>query len=219
MPSYDAVIFDNDGVLVGLTDGDLLDVAAREAFESCGVSDPDEDHVKAARHADLDGLAAIEDVYDVDPATVWEARDQQAIERQCAAIANGGKPLFDDVEALYDLPTRLGVVSNNQHETVNFVVDHYGLEHLFETVIGRDPTWEGVQNKKPDPYYLDQALEELDAEDALYVGDFPKDVAVAHRAGIDSAYLVRPHRDQYDLDHEPTYRVESLSELVTELTE
>ncbi|MEF8853039.1 MAG: hypothetical protein V5A28_11590 [Haloarculaceae archaeon] len=58
MADYDAVVFDNDGVLVELTPMDELRAAVRDAFADVGVEDPDEDLVElAADHEDLDALA------------------------------------------------------------------------------------------------------------------------------------------------------------------
>jgi len=217
MSGYDAVVFDNDGVLVELTDSDVLRDAARAAFADVGVDDPAPRFLDHAVNGDLDGLGPIEREYGVPVSEYWPARERRAIEHQRADIRDGGKPLFDDVAALADLPHRLGVASNNQHETVSFIVDHYGLSDRFDTVYGREPTVAGAARRKPDPHYVDAALADLDATNALYVGDSPKDIVAAKRAGADSAYIRRPHRDAADPGVEPTYRVTSLRELGDEL--
>jgi len=218
MSGYDAVVFDNDGVLVELTDTVVLRDAAREAFVDVGVDDPDPAFLDHAVNGDLDGLDPIEDEYGVAVSEYWPAREQRAIEHQQDDIRDGGKPLFDDVAALRELPHRMSVASNNQQETVSFIVDHYDLDDLFETVYGREPTVAGAARRKPDPHYVDAALADLGAENALYVGDSSKDVVAAHRAGADSAYIRRPHRDAADPEIDPTYRVASLRELVDVLS-
>jgi len=218
MSRYDAVVFDNDGVLVELTDTVVLRDAAREAFVDVGVDDPDPTFLDHAVNGTLDGLDAIEDEYGVAVSEYWSAREHRAIEHQRADIRDGGKPLFDDVAALRELPHRMGVASNNQHETVSFIVEHYGLSDVFETVYGREPTVAGAARRKPDPHYVDVALADLSAKNALYVGDSPKDVVAAERAGADSAYIRRPHRSEVEPEIEPTYRVASLRELVDVLS-
>jgi len=45
------------------------------------------------------------------------------------------------------------------------------------------------------------------------VGDDESDVVAAHRAGIDSAFIRRPHRRDADLDVEPTYVIDDLHDL------
>lgn len=217
MTTYDAVVFDNDGVLVELTETDLLRRAARDAFADHGIADPPAALVERAARGDLDDLAAVEDDLDVSLADYWASREEHATRRQCEAMASGDKPLYDDVAALDDLPHRMAVVSNNQHDTVRFVVDHYGLGEHFEHVVGRDPTLEGARRRKPETHYLDRALDELGTRDAVYVGDSPTDVEVAHRADVDSAFLRREHRADTVLDSEPTYEVASLTELAARL--
>ena len=52
----------------------------------------------------------------------------------------------------------------------------------------------------------------LDADDAVYVGDRPSDVAAAHNAGIDSAFVRRSFAEDTTFDDdEPTYDVDSLA--------
>jgi len=218
--SYDAVVFDNDGVLVELTPTDVLRAAVRDAFDDVGVTDPDERLVElAADHEDLDALAAVESEHGVPLDDFWEARERRAIERQQGLIRDGSKPAYDDLHRITELDAALGVVSNNQQATVDAVVDHYSLRDAVGTVYGREPTVSGTRRRKPDTYYLDQALDDLGAEDALYVGDSEKDVVTAQRAGVDSAFLRRPHRSDLELSVEPTCEFESLGALVDALGE
>jgi phosphoglycolate phosphatase len=141
----------------------------------------------------------------------------QGAERSRAAIRDGAKPLYDDVAALGDLPGRTAVVSNNQHATVEFIVDHYELTEHFDHVAGREPHLDGAYRRKPEAHYIERALDALGTRDALYVGDSPKDVTAAHRAGIDSAFVERPHREGIALDRAPTHRVADLRDLADRL--
>jgi HAD superfamily hydrolase (TIGR01549 family) len=213
--SYDAVVFDNDGVLVELTPMDTLRAAVRDAFADVGVADPDDRLVAlAADHEDLDALDIVESEHGVALDTFWEARERRAIEYQQALVRDGGKPAYGDLQRITELDAALGVVSNNQQATVDTIVDHYGLREAVGTVYGRAPTVAGARRRKPDTHYLDRALADLGTADALYVGDSEKDVVTAERAGIDSAFLRRPHRSGLDLSVEPTYEFDSLATLV-----
>lgn len=151
---YDAVVFDNDGVLVELTPMDTLRGAVREAFADVGVDDPDPEFVElAAVSEDIDALERVECRYDV------------------------------SIDATY----------------------------------GREPTVAGAHRRKPDTDYLDRALSDLGTRDALYVGDSETDVETARRAGVDSAFLRRPHRTDATLSVEPTDEFDSLAALVDAL--
>lgn len=200
---YDAVVFDNDGVIVEPTERARLVDAVQRTFREFGHEPPRE----VARQAVARAAGPRETIgdRDVHPAAFWQRRE--------AAVRAGEKRPYDDVEALSDLDARLGLVSNNQAETVAFLVDYYGFDQ-FETVYGREPSLAGARRRKPEPYYLEQALADLGARRALYVGDSQKDVRAAHRAGIDSAFLRREHRADADLAVEPTYEVRDLHALV-----
>ena len=216
--AYDAVVFDNDGVLTHLTDWDLIRGAIRETFAEFGV-DPHDEHVEDALRGEPERLYWLADHHGFDPDRFWARREAHAAAAQRDAMVSGNKPLYDDcavlpqLRARHDLP--LGVVSNNQHETIQHVLEVHGVAELFDTAYGREPTFDGARRKKPDPHYLNRALADLDVEPAttLYVGDSDSDVLAAHNAGVDSAFLRRPHRHGYDLDVEPTHEITSLREL------
>jgi phosphoglycolate phosphatase-like HAD superfamily hydrolase len=78
---------------------------------------------------------------------------------------------------------------------------------------GRQLTLQGLQRCKPNPHYLEKAIADLESERPLYVGDSRSDVAVAARLEIDSAFIRRPHREEYVVEPEPTYEVASFEEL------
>lgn len=213
---YDAVVFDNDGVLTRLTDWGLVREAIRDTFQEFGA-DPTDDHVERILRGTPERVRQVAAAHDLDPEELWARREANAAAAQREAMELGEKPLYDDHDALttlrtdYELP--LGVVSNNQHETVRHVVDVHGLDDLFGAVYGREPHLEGIRRKKPKPYYIERALSDLNAERALYVGDSDCDVRAARNAGIDSAFVRRDHRADYALDSEPTHEIESLREL------
>jgi len=121
----------------------------------------------------------------------------------------------------------MGIVSNNQHATVETIVSHYELAEHFEVVYCRQPTLTDIGRKKPDPHYLERALEEIGfstadspgeraakSARALYVGDSVKDVTVARTVGVDAAYVRRSHNARVELPVEPDFEVADLAELV-----
>lgn len=213
---YDAVVFDKDGVLVGRTPFDTLREAAWDAFVSVGVDDPDLAHVDdVAVGVDPATLAEICERYGMDPTRFWRVRDETAAVAQIEAAQKGQKTPYDDVDALRFLDASLGVVSSNQQATVDAVLEHFGLTSRFEVAYGREPSIASLSRKKPSPYYLERALEDLDAETAVFVGDNESDVRAADNAGIDSAFVRRPHRRQTELSCQPTYEIDDLHDLVS----
>jgi HAD superfamily hydrolase (TIGR01549 family) len=211
---YDAVLFDHDGVLVDLTSTATHREGARAAFAAVGVDDPDDEDVEATSIGVTPEL--LQDVcerYDVDPREFWYQRDTVTAHGQYEEMRAGEKGPYDDLDVLDDFPVPLGVVSSNQRMTVAFSLSYFDVEHHFETLEARDPTVTSLARKKPDPYYVRRALADLDATDALFVGDSETDVEAADRAGIDSAFLRRPHRAETELTTSPDYEIDGLDEL------
>ncbi|MFC7209733.1 HAD family hydrolase [Natronoarchaeum sp. GCM10025321] len=212
--NYDTVVFDNDGVLVERTSFEVLRDATHETFSQFGVTDMDADHVDSmtvgATPAQVDQICG---QYDLEPERFWRARERSLSNAQKDEVRAGRKSLYDDVDMLPDLDVSMGIVSSNQQETVDFVLDHYDISHQFGAAYGREPTIESLNLRKPNSHYLDRALADLDADSALFVGDNESDIRAAENAGIDSAFIRRPHRTNWDLNVWPTWDIDSLEDL------
>lgn len=214
MPSYEAVVFDMDGVLLTMTDGSVIDRAAREAFGAFGA-EPTEEAIEPFVRADAARLARACEPFDLDHESVWPAREWAACWLQAREMDAGRKRPYEEVrDALGTIDARIGLVSNNQHHTVGYALDRFGLEGSFETAYGRGHTVDALRRRKPDPHYIDRALSDLGTRDALYVGDSGVDVEAAVRAGVDSAFVRRGHRSDYRLPAQPDYEVSDLAALV-----
>jgi HAD superfamily hydrolase (TIGR01549 family) len=150
----------------------------------------------------------------VDPAALFRAREERSAKRSVARLAAGTRRLCRDVDAVGELAERVpvGLVSNNYQPTVEFVVDHFRLD-AFSFARGRDLGPDGFRRRKPEPHYLNEALDALGAEGGLYVGDRATDVIAARRAGLDGVFLRRDHNAGLELDIEPAFEVESLREV------
>ncbi|WP_254765739.1 HAD family hydrolase [Salinilacihabitans rarus] len=214
---YDAVVFDNDGVLTTPTRREALRRAMRTAFESVGAVAPADEHLDTLISPDVPSLRSIATEHGVEASELWAARERAAVEVQYEEIRAGQKTLYDDVSSLDDLTAPRAIVSNNQHETIANIVEHFGLDG-FDPWYGREPTIAGIERKKPTPYYLERAIDDIGCSNPLYVGDSWVDVAAADAVGIDSAFVWRDHRDGYDLtafdlESEPTHEIDTLAEL------
>jgi HAD superfamily hydrolase (TIGR01549 family) len=211
--SYDAVLFDHDGVLLTLTGQPLHLRGARAAFERVGVTDPAPADVEALSI----GVTAplLEETcerYGVDPEAFWAARDEVTSRLQREAMDRGEKRPYDDIDALSGLSGPFGVVSSNQLATVEHAIDRFDLP-AFRTVQAREPTVESLRRKKPEPYYLERALAELGTDTALFVGDSESDIEAARRAGIKAAFVRREHNAARTLSTTPDYEIDGLDGL------
>lgn len=214
---YESVVFDVDGVLLRHHDDgpDVYADAVVEAFRTFNVDPPTSDVKAFVGTATLDGMREVCKRHGVDFEAFWPERERRVSALQRRMMERGERVLYDDCSVLSELAAShaLGVVSNNQHETVAFMVDHFGIGDRFDAVYGRDPTVEGFRRIKPDVHYVERALADLDTRSALFVGDSAADVLAAHEAGLDSAFVWRNHREGYDLPEDPTYEVDRLTEL------
>ena len=77
---------------------------------------------------------------------------------------------------------RLAVCTNKVEAAAVDILDHLGLAHHLDAVVGPDT----VPAQKPDPAHLHAALARLGVapEHAVMVGDGPNDVAAARAAGL-----------------------------------
>ena len=153
------------------------------------------------------------DTYDLKPEPFWRARDRTLSRAQQEEARAGRKTPYEDIDTLTDLDIAMGIVSSNQQETVDFLLDHFEVSGLFGTAYGREATVESLTLRKPNPHYLERALADLDAKSALFVGDNESDIKAAENAGIDSAFIRRSHRRDWDLNVWPTWDIDSLEDL------
>ena len=209
-PTYDSVIFDLDGVVVENPSLDRAKRATRTALDELDYDATDEE-VTALLHEDPDQYRTFCRDAAFSPDELCARRDERAFEEQRAAVQVGEKSFHEDARIVESLSPRVGVVSNNQHRTVEFVLEAFELDAHVETAYGREPSLDGLARMKPEPFYVRRAMADLDAETPLYVGDGRSDVEVADRVGIDVAYVPRERDDGSDLD--PEYLLSSLDEL------
>ncbi|AFZ73931.1 HAD family hydrolase [Natronobacterium gregoryi] len=217
-----ALLFDMDGVILeGYgTDPDVHACAFRDAVDDLDF-DPE---------VPLESLPALEtDEYTetfartcqelgLDPAEFYALREEYSAKRSIDRIKRGARGLYDDVDVLDELDRShpVGLVSNNYDPTVSFVVDHFDLE-AFSFVRGRDLGVEGFRRRKPEPYYIETALDALGLDDGMYVGDRETDLLAAQNAGLVPVLIRRPHNETLEPSIDNHLEIESLEELLEHL--
>mgnify|MGYP002760876393 FL=1 len=216
-----AVLFDMDGVI--LQDRGADPIIHQRAFEDLQakrdleVPQDYREPLETYEYTDafVDACAAI----DVDPEEFFAARETRSAKRSIERLKSGHRSLYPDVSSIPavsgEFPT--GIVSNNYHPTVKFVVEHFDLGP-FEHVRGRDIGLTGYTRRKPDPHYLEEALNTLGVSGGVYVGDRITDVQAAHRAGLESVLVRREHVGTIE-DVEPSAIIDQLNDLSTVIDE
>jgi len=199
--AYEAILFDMDGVLIQgrATAPAVYADAADDTLAALGVDVPADERARFRQPGFDERMAARCRAVGVDPGEFWTTREGFATERANRRIGDGTRPPFEDTAALAELPVPLGIVSNNRAATVEFVAAEL-FPGAFAVAIGRDPTIEGYRRRKPEPDYLERALDRLEVERVMYVGDRETDLTAARRAGIDGALVRREHNDGVTVD-------------------
>jgi phosphoglycolate phosphatase len=214
MTGYDSLVLDYDGVLATVLDRDARTEAccrvAAEEFGDRAVTPERESVQTLSRSVAPETVRSMSEQLDTTPDTLWRFRDDMLATVLNDAATAGTKRPYPDVGALADLSVPLGIASNNQRRVVEHGLDEYGFRDRFETVHAREPRLESLENKKPEPTFLERAWEDLATSNPLYVGDKEKDVLAAERAGMDVAFMRREHNRNRTIEHDPTYEVSSL---------
>ncbi|WP_255191572.1 HAD family hydrolase [Natronobeatus ordinarius] len=212
------LLFDMDGVLLEGrgTDPSVYDRAADAALEELGVDAPVDARrlLRTYEYADVEtGCTMLE----LDPKEFWRLKEAHASQITHARLLSGERRTYDDLEVVRTLgaDVTLALVTNNRHATAEFVALHFELP--FDAVRGRDPTPEGFRRRKPRPDYLLETMDALGVADGIYVGDRETDVIAARKAGLEPAYLRRPHNHDAPLPDGAAYELESLAALPTTL--
>ena len=214
MTEYDTVLFDSDGVLVEPPAYETQVEATRAAFGEVGIKEAETQYIdEVVSGLTIERLHEICVAYDLDPEVFWEAREHHDEQSQLTKFRDGSRRCYEDAAILSQLDQNRGIVSNNHHSTIEFVLNFFDLRSSFDIYYGREKTIESLRLKKPNTYYLEQALDDLDADSALYVGDSESDLVAAERTGISSVFVRRPHCYDEELTAVPTFETDDLYEV------
>lgn len=215
-PRDPIVLFDMDGVILEGhgTDSVVHSRALDDVLRARGMDIGDDLRPPLETYEYTDDFVSACETLGVDPDAFYTERERRSAKRSIERIAAGSRGLCPDVDALDRLSEHaaIGLVSNNYDPTVHFVVDHFRLD-AFEFVRGRDLGPDGFRRRKPEPHYLNEALDALNATEGYYVGDRQTDVLAAENAGLDAVFIRRDHNAGAALGVESPVEIESLNEL------
>ena len=214
--NYDAVVFDMDGVLLERTPAHVFDDAVDRTLSTNDLLELPEEEYQRIRSITTDSrtdFVAFSEKHGIDPEKLYATRANVIADGQKRVVENGEKALFEDSAVLDSLSVEMGIVSNNQQEMVDWIVDYFGWDARLAQWSGMETTLEAFDRKKPNPVSLTDMLETLGARTAIYVGDRESDIVTARRAGVDSALIERSYNEHLVFEEQPTYTLESLHEL------
>lgn len=197
--NYDAAIFDLDGTLLKSTAGHLewmfaaVEAAVEETGEPVDIGELTHQEMKTL--AGIEGYESFEQKSrelgfdDEDFRTLvsyHRARQKlQLLEEDLLHLVDGAGELLEELRRE---KIRTAVVSNAPDPSVDEVVRYFDLARELDFFRGVTDL-EDFRRRKPDPFHIELAREELDAEKCVYIGDSEVDVEAAERLGVDSIHI------------------------------
>ena len=181
-------IFDLDGTLMDSTNAEKqcyvrtftglglgfdrndLDIFVNQSLESTFADIDDGSHTYDEFVRRFMGEASV----CMDPGTVPFPDTRETLER----IHSAGRPMC--------IATRMG------HDRARKLLESHGLDGFFDLIVGA----EDVKRHKPDPecVFLCLDFHDVDASDAVFIGDSPKDMYAAEAAGVEGVLVDRARR-------------------------
>jgi len=174
------ILFDLDGTLIDSTEAILE--SFHNSFDLHKHPHPDDQAIKALIGHPLDVMYA---ELGIEESKVWDfvhtyKEHYRVISTQKTVL------LPEAIEAVEEAKkfARLGIVTTKTGKYSRVLMEHFGLMHHFDVLIGR----EDVQNPKPHAEPINKAIEQMKVlrERCWMIGDTRLDIASANNAGINS---------------------------------
>ena len=187
MKHYSAVCFDFDYTLGDSTDS--IVAGFQYGFERLGHPIPDRETVRGTIGYLLeDAYTMLTGDRDPERQALFRAYFLEVAkprQREETFLFPGAAELLRGLRAR---GVRLGIVSTKTGETIEYIMERYGLKDTLEFVIGSYD----VTRHKPHPEGILKALDRMGVskEDFLYCGDTVLDAEAAQRAGVDFAAVL-----------------------------
>ena len=206
-PSFDAVIFDMDGVLV---DGEPFYYgAASTVLAEDGLTFPLE---KYKKYMGTKGgwNEFVQDLGLPRPASYYRDRCSALVAAAYASVDTALPGAVELVRGLQRLGLPLAVASSSYSANVEVCLDRLGIRDAFDVVVCGDD----VTNGKPDPEIYLKAADRLGVDPArsLAIEDAPAGITAAHAAGM-ACWAVRTEYTRGLPLPDPDRTLESLTEV------
>lgn len=172
------ILFDLDGTLIDSTEAILESFAV--AFKTFNKEIPSDEAIKAEIGHPLDEMFK---TLGIEEDKVWDYVDAYKMHyRKISCLKTLLLPKAKEAVELASKYATLGVVTTKTAKYSVELLEHMGLMHYFDVLIGR----EDVENPKPDPEPIEKALAKLpsDTNSVWMIGDTCMDMFAAKSANI-----------------------------------
>ena len=185
------ILFDLDGTLIESTEA--ITSTFHHAFDVHNEENPTDAEIQELIGYPLDIMFA---KLGVEESRVWDFVD--TYKKKYRTISKIKTELLPQAKEAVELATdfaTLGIVTTKTGLYSKELMEHFGLMHHFEVLIGR----EHVENPKPHAEPILNALKELDTKgkEIWIIGDTKLDLISAQNAGVNSIGVLSGY-DDYD---------------------
>lgn len=188
-----AIIFDLDGTLLDVPNGDFFDRLLVESLLEIGCELPSREQ-RDRLWAGGKNYPKILKAWGVrNPKNFWEVFDRRDLEaRQRLMDTKEIKP-YEDITVLTDLSKEysLGIVTNTPVKLALLELNTFDLAKYFDSIIALGTV--NQKNAKPEAYGILKCIKELNStpKESLVVGDKDTDILAGARAGTFTAAIIR----------------------------
>ena len=189
--SYDALLFDMDGVLVDVTKSYRKAIQQTAGYflkREVKISEVNEIKKKVGMNNDWDATYALISDKTIPYGKVkgifqkiywWDKGANGLINNEQLLISK------DQLLQLKEEYIQLGIATGRPKKEAEYVLNKYKIRELFNVVV----TMEDTKRVKPFPDPIQKAMKMLKTKNTIYIGDSPSDVAAATAAKIPSIYI------------------------------
>jgi len=189
--SYDALLFDMDGVLVDVTKSYRKAIQQTANYflkREVKISEVNEIKKKVGMNNDWDATyALISDktipygkVKGIFQKIYWGDKNAKGlIDKETLLISK------KQVLKLKSIYKKMGIATGRPRKEAQYVLNRFNLQKVFDVVVTKDDT----KREKPFPDPLLKAMKDMGENKVVYIGDSPSDVIAATAAKIPSIYI------------------------------
>lgn len=188
------ILFDLDGTLIDSTEAIVESFGI--AFDTFGIATPPPEKIKKLIGYPLDSMFVQLGVQEMIAHEYVNAYKEhyRLISRQKTTLLPLAKEAIKEASKI----ATLGIVTTKTARYSEELLDHMGVMHYFNVLVGR----ESVENPKPHPEPIFKALAHLQADPnaTWMIGDTPLDLLAAKAAGVQGVGVLCGYASQQELE-------------------